>query len=41
MLDFISHNSPLMPPKYPSKLRMELKIVISDSLEAYEYDSSN
>ena len=41
MHDSMPHNSPLMPPKYSSKLRMELRIVVSDSLETYEYNSSN
>ena len=41
MHEFMPHNSLLMPPKYPSKLRMELRMVISDSFENYEYDSSN
>ena len=41
MHDSMPHNFPLMPPKYPSKLRMELRIVISDSLKTYECNSSN
>ena len=41
MHESMPHNFPLVSPKCPSKLHMELRIVISDSLETYEYNSSN